>query len=193
MRTTAQNKGSLVWAHEWAHAVVPSHSFLKSGQDRSAPQVFLSQCALVKGPDNRQRDARASWRQTQILKISQQTSLWCTNRPKKRPVRTERLGHRRETELFDLSQPPILMMTHTFFSAQSEVPMTNNKNLPAVLVLVEKLSHLTVGVSASCQKKDDWWIIEYRIVANHILSIYPVQTFPASKKIPTAIKLITFS
>lgn len=68
MRTTAQNKGGLVWALECVHGVVPSHLFLKSGRDRSTLQAFLSQCALVKGPDNRQKDARVGCRQTQMLK-----------------------------------------------------------------------------------------------------------------------------
>lgn len=57
MRTTAQNKSSLVWAREGARRAVPSHLLLKSGQYRSAPRAFLSQCALVNGPDNRQTDA----------------------------------------------------------------------------------------------------------------------------------------
>lgn len=39
--------------------VVPSHLFLKSGQDRSILRAVLSRCALVKGPDNRQKDAGA--------------------------------------------------------------------------------------------------------------------------------------
>lgn len=68
MRTTAQNNGSLVWALEWARGVVPSHLFLKSGQDRSAPRAFLRQCALVKCPDNWQTDARACWRQNPNIK-----------------------------------------------------------------------------------------------------------------------------
>lgn len=68
MRTTAQNNGSLVWALEWARGVVPSHLFLKLGQDRSAPRAFLRQCALVKCPDNWQTDARACWRQNPNIK-----------------------------------------------------------------------------------------------------------------------------
>lgn len=127
MRTTAQNKSSLVWVQEWARGAVPSHLLLKSGQDRSAPRAFLSQCALVKGPDNRKTDAASRWRQTQI---SQQTSLTVAhgqagNRPppkkKKRWVSTERLGHRREAELFHLTQPPISMMSRTCCSPRSSM------------------------------------------------------------------------
>lgn len=44
----------------------PSLFEVRSG--RSTLQAFLSQCALVKGPDNTQKDARVGCRQIQMLK-----------------------------------------------------------------------------------------------------------------------------
>lgn len=181
MRTTTQNKGSLVWALEGACSVVPSHLFLKSGQDRSALPAFLSQCALVKGLDNRQMDARACWSQTRILKISQQTSLTEAHglAGTKRWVITERLGHRRDT------QPPISVMAHTSSAAQPDISMYFNDKYPQTSSCVGacwKEEPPICQCNSLVLKKGRWcWcLIEYRIFVNHNLLIYAVLMLPFS-------------
>lgn len=139
MRTTAQNKSSLVWALQWVRRVVPSHLFFEVGSGQvSTPGLFQPPCV-----------SKRSWQLTD--------GCWSMLKAKPNIKNIAMLGQAGKRRWVSAGQRARvgnvrrLLCCPTRRSHAIQWQTTTNSQL--CWCLFWKMSHLTIGVSALYPKK----------------------------------------